>query len=95
MLERDKERADRYSIMFGARLLALINGGIKEDPLFTMVLLGTISAILWIFNCTYILHTAGVTIRRTYTAILKQTILRIPYTLIPIIVWYIAAQITH
>lgn len=90
VLERQRDGLIVNFIMFSTRLLALIIGGIKGDPLFTMALLGTTSAVMWIFNCTYILHMAGVTICRTYAAILKQCILAIPYVLLPIIVWYIS-----
>jgi lipopolysaccharide exporter len=88
VLERQREGLIVNFIMFSARLLAVITGGIKGGALFTIALLGTTSAILWIFNCTYIMHLAGVAIRKAYTAILKQIIQGVPYALLPIIVWY-------
>lgn len=76
--------------MFSTRLMALVIGGITGDALFTIALFGVTGAILWIFNCTYILYMAGVTPINTYTAILKQITKSIPYALLPIIIWYIS-----
>ena len=90
VLERQREGLLVNFIMFSTRLLALIIGGIKGDALFTIALFGITGAVLWIFNCTYILRMAGVTIRRTYTAIMRQIILGVPYALLPSIVWYIS-----
>lgn len=88
VLERQREGLVVNFIMFSTRLLALVIGGIKGDALFTIALFGITGAVLWIFNCTYIMHLAGVTARKTYTAILKQIIQGVPYALLPIIVWY-------
>jgi O-antigen/teichoic acid export membrane protein len=88
VLERQREGLVVNFIMFSTRLLVLIIGGIKGDALFTIALFGITGAVLWIFNCTYIMHLAGVTARKAYTAILKQIIQGVPYALLPIIVWY-------
>jgi lipopolysaccharide exporter len=88
VLERQRESLIVNLVMFSTRLLALIIGGIKGDALFTIALFGITGAILWIFNCTYILYMAGVTVQKTYTTILKQMIQGLPYALLPIIVWY-------
>ena len=90
VLERQREGLIVNFIMFSTRLLALVIGGIKGDALFTIALFGVTGAVLWIFNCTYILHMAGVTIRKTYAAISNQIIHAVPYALLPIIVWYIS-----
>jgi lipopolysaccharide exporter len=88
VLERQREYLFVNIIMFGTRLLALIIGGIKGDALLTIALFGLTSAILWLFNCIYILYMVGVTARKTFIVILKQMIQGVPYALIPIIIWY-------
>lgn len=90
VLERLRESLIVNFIMFSTRLMALVIGGITGDALFTIALFGVTGAILWIFNCTYILYMAGVTPINTYTAILKQITKSIPYALLPIIIWYIS-----
>lgn len=88
VLERQREGLIVNFIMFSTRLLVLIIGGIKGDALFTIALFGITGAVLWIFNCTYLMHLAGVTVGKAFTAILKQIIQGVPYALLPIIVWY-------
>ncbi len=56
VLERQREGLVVNFIMFSTRLLVLIIGGIKGDALFTIALFGITGAVLWIFNCTYIMH---------------------------------------
>jgi O-antigen/teichoic acid export membrane protein len=88
VLERQREFLIVNFIMFTTRLLALIIGGIKGNVLLTIALFGITSTVLYIFNCTYILYMAGVTLRKTFTAILKQFFQAAPYALLTIIVWY-------
>lgn len=88
VLERQREYLIINFIMFTTRLLALIIGGIKGNALLTIALFGITSTILYIFNCTYILYMAGVTVRKTFAVILKQFFQAAPYALLTIIVWY-------
>lgn len=88
VLERQRDYLIVNIIMFSTRLLALVIGGLKGDALFTIALFGITGAVLWIFNCTYIMHLAGVTARKAYSAILKQVIQGLPYALFPIIIWH-------
>jgi lipopolysaccharide exporter len=89
VLERQRDYLIVNIIMFSTRLLALIIGGIKGNALLTIALFGITSTVLYIFNSTYILYMAGVTVRETLTAIMKQIIQGAPYILLPIIVRYI------
>ncbi len=75
-------------IMFTTRLLALIMGGIKGDALYTIVLFGITGAALWIGNCIYILHLAGVGAGKAVTVIRDEVMQGLPYALLPIIIWY-------
>jgi O-antigen/teichoic acid export membrane protein len=88
VLERQREYLIVNVILFSTRLVALIIGGIRGDALLTIALFGITSAVLYIFNCIYILYMAGVTVRETFTAIMKQIIQGVPYVLLPTIVWY-------
>lgn len=90
VLERQREGLIVNFIMFSTRLLALVIGGIKGDALFTIALFGVTGAVLWIVNCIYIMHLAGVNARKAYAAISNQIIRAVPYALLPIIVWYIS-----
>lgn len=88
VLERQREYLIVNIIMFSTRLLVLVIGGIKGDALLTIALFGITSTVLYIFNCTYILYMAGVTVPETFTTIMKQIIQGSPYVLFPIIVRY-------
>ena len=61
---------------------------VKGDALFTIALFGITGAILWIGNCTYIMHLAGIPAQKAYIAIIKQIVRGMPYALFPIVVWY-------
>ena len=88
VMERQRDGLIVDTIMFSARLLALIIGGVKGDALFTIALFGITGAILWIGNCTYIMHLAGIPAQKAYITIIKQIIQGMPYALFPIVVWY-------
>jgi len=90
VMERQRDGLIVNIIMFSTRLLALIIGGIKGDALFTIALFGITGAILWIFNCTYILHLAGVPARKAYITILRQVIRGTPYALLLVAVWVVS-----
>ena len=89
VLERQRAGLIVNAVMFSTRLLALVIGGIKGDALFTIALFGLTGAILWIFNCTYILYMAGVPALQVYNAILREAIRSIPYALLPLAVWFV------
>lgn len=88
VMERQRDGLIVDTIMFGTRLLALVIGGFKGDALFTIALFGITGAILWIGNCTYIMHLAGIPARKAYITITKQIVQGMPYALFPIVVWY-------
>jgi lipopolysaccharide exporter len=90
VMERQRDGLIVNTIMFSTRLLALIIGGIKGDALFTIALFGITGAILWIGNCTYILHLAGIPAQKAYVTIIKQIVRGMPYALFPIVVWYVS-----
>ena len=72
-------------IMFLSRLLVLVIGGIKGDAYFTISLFGITGAMLWIFNCFYIQHLAGISVSRVLKTIFRETLYALPYTVIPIL----------
>lgn len=76
-------------VMFSTRLLALIIGGLNGDALFAITLFGLVGAILWIFNCIYILYMAGVPMLQVYNAVLRETIRSVPYALLPLVAWFV------
>ena len=90
VLERQKAGLIVNAVMFSTRLLALIIGGLKGDALFTIALFGLTGAILWIFNCAYILNMTGTPPLKVLTAILQETIRSLPFALIPIIIWFLS-----
>ncbi|NLV20971.1 MAG: oligosaccharide flippase family protein [Syntrophomonadaceae bacterium] len=89
VLERQRAGLIVNAVMFSTRLLALIIGGIKGDALFTIALFGLTGAILWIFNCTYILYMAGVPALQVYDTILREAIRSVPYALLPLVAWFV------
>ncbi len=88
VMERQRDGLIVNIIMFSTRLLALIIGGIKGDALFTIALFGITGAILWIGNCIYILHLAGVPAQKANVTIMKHIVRGVPYVLLPVIIWY-------
>lgn len=88
VMERQKDGLVVNIFMISSRLLVLIIGGIKGSALFTIALFGITGAILWIFNCIYILHLTAVPASKVYAVIMRQVILGLPYALLPMIIWY-------
>lgn len=89
VLERQRAGLIVNTFMFSTRLLALIVGGLKGDALFTIALFGLTGAILWIFNCTYILYMAGIPALQVFTAVLREIIRSLPYALLPLFIWFL------
>jgi len=89
VLERQRDGLIVNAVMFSTRLLALVIGGIMGDALFTIALFGLTGAILWIFNCTYILYIAGVHPLKIYNAIFREVIRSVPYALLPLVALFI------
>ncbi len=72
-------------IMFVSRLAALFVGGISGDELLTIALFGITGAVLWLANCFYMLHLAGVSILTSLATLIKQLLYSIPYSIPPIL----------
>jgi lipopolysaccharide exporter len=87
IMEKQREGLIVNIAMFSSRLIVLLIGGIKGDALFTIELFGVTGAVLWIFNCIYIQHLAGVSAGDILLAIIKQTLYGLPYAAIPILTY--------
>jgi len=86
VMEKQREGLIVNIVMFGSRLIVLVIGGIKGDALYAIALFGVTGAVLWVFNCIYIQHLAGVPIINLVTVIAKQVVYSLPYAVLPIMV---------
>lgn len=86
VLERQRAGLIVNILMFSTRLMVLVIGGIRQDAFLTIALFGLSGALLWIFNCTYILHLAGIPPVKVYYSILKEICYSLPYTMVPLAV---------
>jgi lipopolysaccharide exporter len=89
IMEKQKEGLIVNIVMFCSRLIVLVIGGMKGDALFTIKLFGITGAVLWIFNCIYIQHLAGVSAIKIFLIIFNQSIYGIPYALLPVATYFI------
>lgn len=90
--ERQRDLLIVNVIMFIARLLVIIIGGLRGNALFTISLFGITSAILYIFNCTYILYLAGISTLTVHLTIINHVIRSLPYALPPLLAWYVLSS---
>ena len=88
IMEKQREGLIVNCVMFCSRLIVLVMGGIRKDAVFTIAAFGVTGAILWIFNCIYIQHLAGISVINTLMAIVKEFFYGIPYALFPILVYF-------
>jgi lipopolysaccharide exporter len=89
IMERQRVGLIVNIFMFSSRLIVLIIGGIKGDVIFTIALYGITGAALWIFNCIYIQHLAGVSVKRILLTIIHQFLYAIPYIILPILAFFV------
>ena len=92
ILEKQREGLVVNVVMFSSRLVALIIGGFSGDALFAIKLFGSTGAILWLFNCTYIIHMAGASIKKAYLAALLQFFYGLPYAILLIGTGYVTSD---
>jgi len=88
IMEKQREGLVVNFVMFCSRLIVLVIGGIRKDAVFTIAAFGVTGAILWIFNCIYIQHLAGISVINTLITIVKEFFYGIPYALFPILVYF-------
>lgn len=89
ILEKQKEGLIVNSVMFFSRLIVLIIGGIRGDAIFTIALFGITGTILWIFNCMYIQHLAGVSPASILRIMVKQCVYGTPYIFFPLLIYFV------
>ena len=87
VMERQREGLIVNIVMFSSRLIVLVVGGIKGDALFTIAIFGITGAVLWVFNCIYIQHLAGVPPIKLVKVIIQQVVYGLPYAALPILVY--------
>jgi len=85
IMEKQREGLIVNIVMFISRLVVLVVGGVKGDALFTIELFGITGAVLWLFNCIYIQHLAGVSAGDILRVIIRQTLYVLPYAGIPVL----------
>ena len=88
IVEKQREGLIVNTVMFISRLTVLIIGGLSGNAYFTIALYGTTGAVLWIFNCIYILHLAGVSTYDVFLTLLKQFLYGLPYGLLPTFTYF-------
>jgi len=89
IMEKQKEGLIVNMVMFLSRFVVLIIGGLKGDAYFTIAIYGITGAILWIFNCIYIQHLAGVQLNSVFAVLMKQFLYGAPYALLPIFTYFL------
>lgn len=89
IMEKQREGLIVNAVMFVSRLTVLLIGGFNGDAYFTIAIYGITGAALWVFNCIYIQHLAGVSIINVLKALVKQFSHGVPYVLIPIFTYYL------
>jgi len=87
VMERQREGLIVNIVMFSSRLIVLVIGGIKGDALFTIAIFGITGAVLWVVNCIYIQHLAGVSPIKLVKVIIQQVGYGVPYAALPILVY--------
>jgi len=71
-------------ILLVMRLIALFAGGLTNSPLYTIMLLGLIGAVVYFINAIFLLNTAGNNLIKILTTTVKPFILVFPF-LVPTI----------
>ncbi|MBN1472858.1 MAG: oligosaccharide flippase family protein [Syntrophaceae bacterium] len=89
IMEKQREGLIVNTVMFVSRLTVLIIGGLKGDAYFTIAIYGMTGAALWIFNCIYMQHLAGVSLINIFITLLKQFLHGLPYALLPIFTYFL------
>ncbi len=95
VLEKQREGLIVNVVMFSTRLVALIVGGMSGDAFFAIKLFGIVGAFLWLFNCAYIIHIAGVSIRAAFLEMLRQMFFGLAFAIFPIGIWYVNTSSWH
>jgi len=86
VLERQRTGLIVNVIMFISRLLALVIGGWTQNAHFTIAIFGITGAVLWIFNCFYIMHLAGIQVTRVFAELIRQLIKTLLYAAVPLVI---------
>jgi len=89
IIEKQKKGLIVNLVMFFSRFFVLIIGGLKGDAYFTIAIYGLTGAILWIFNCIYIQHLAGVQLNSAFAVLMKQFLYGALYALLPIFTYFL------
>lgn len=80
-----------YNIfLFTGRILALCIGGLFQNPLLAVKLLGLVGALMYFVYSILLLHLAEVPLIKIFQSLLNTILMSIPFVLVPIIVAYMA-----
>lgn len=79
ILERQREKLILYTLMFISRAGSLIIGGIQEDAWLAVGLYGLSGAILWAFQCVWLVYISGVRLRVIFQRILVEVLWAAPF----------------
>ncbi|MGI6551854.1 MAG: lipopolysaccharide biosynthesis protein [Bacillota bacterium] len=90
VLERQRLSLLFNLIMFGGRVLALVMGGLRQNPLLAVQLLGLVGAFMYLGYSVLILHLAKVKAAKIAATLMRVALRSMPFLAVPLLAVYLA-----